>query len=244
MIGLTPQQKLDKEEFLSNFADTWYYQSIIKEYGMNLEFVKTIDEPNEYLPRTRDLKAFMLTEIFWFIDQLVTFKKRTTLFDIGAGHDIFKKILSPRVSVVTVDPYFFEADIRSTFDGDFEEKYHGKIDLAMAINSLHFRPITLFSDILDRYLAIFAAGGRGFITFNISRFIEHTPADQLVSLFGTDNIFVKDAYLAFDYLEQEISVFETRHRDRIDVILVETNRNPKSFNEPMDGNIKIIFDVK
>lgn len=244
MMGLTDQQKLGKAEFLSNFNNSWYHLSIVEKYGNHIVFVPTVADAKKLLPRTRELTAFMFTDIFWYIDILLDGEGPHKVYDIGCGHDIFKKILKPKADVIGLDPNFSDPDVKGKFEGTFEQSHQNQIQRAMSINALHFRPIIEFTDILTRYSQLIIPQGRALITFNIIRFLEHTDKSKLFQLFGTDVIHSDNSSKAFDYIENEIATFKTRHRESIDVILVDINRSRQTFDEHMDGNIKLIFDKK
>ena len=228
MIQLTEQQQEDKKNFLSSFNDSWYFEKLKK---FNHEgYTKTL---KTFVPRdTFDLYD---KEIYYYLDFIFQ-KNPEIIYDIGCGNNFFKKLFEEKVKIIGINPDFNgftneNADLKISFE-DFTKIYINKIKFAFAINSLHFINPLLFKKRLLHFISIFSTGGRGFITFNIQRLHEKR---KLYHCENPNDVAV--------YIEKILNNLEKELHNKIKFILLENTSSKSNYDDPINGNIRIIFDI-
>lgn len=167
-----------------DFEPTWYADETKRPMDRAYSYTQSYRQDHtlrENLIISKENRLFNFT-IFYYIEKIMEHHPITVL-DIGCGHNYFQKIYS---NIVGLSPEEFdvEADIRVPFDNNFSSNNVEKYSSAMAICSLHFVPITKFSERLLSLSRVIKPGGRGLITFNICQMIARTSEKTLDKLFA------------------------------------------------------------
>ena len=115
--------------------------------------------------------------LFFYILKLLE-KNPKVLADIGCGTNFFKKFIP---EIHGMDPVNHpNVDQIDYFDENFSIGHTNKFDCAMTINSLHFISLKDISKQLKSFSNIIKPGGRGFVTLNTKRMIEHTDQKDTI----------------------------------------------------------------
>jgi hypothetical protein len=232
---------------------------IYKAFGpVNLDFLPWFSEdfaerpnhrPYSYIPDYRtelDIRENYLVSptnrlfnisIFYYIKFLLQLNP-DKIMDIGCSTNIFKKVypkiygISDNSKHLIADDVHPGADEIIAFDHEFSKKYENQFQCAMAINSVHFVPITYFEQQVINFLNTIKPGGRGFLTFNIIKSIEKTSDIKLIELFQTT--FPSQKQIAF-YIDQKI-------RNMPFNFLVIENLIEQVKNDPINGTVRLVIE--
>lgn len=182
--------------------------------------------------RGRRVVTLATLHIFYYLNFLLD-KNPTQIIDIGCGENLFKKWLAP-IEVIGMDvdqikrgwpeQYPFFADIEMFFDEQWVADNQNKYESVFAISSLHYIDIRLVSKRIKEFVSILKSGGRGLITFNTQRLLEHTDLEF-------DTIELLEQYI-FDQID-------TAKDPTFEYIVIDVDVS--SPNIP-DGDIKLVID--
>lgn len=126
--------------------------------------------------------------------------------------------------ITGIDPENVNADITDYFDHVYAEGHRDAFDAAFSICALHFiAPKELKQQFYD-FAKTIKPGGVGFVSLNAARFIERNQYKVVETITEIDNI-VRNINLDLIVVDQCYD-----HPD-----------NPNWFNNPIDGNIRIVF---
>ena len=171
------------------------------------------------LPREIDLLAHNKFDLYsLYIVDYIRSNNTGRIYDIGCGSNMFKFFFD---DVIGIDKYRPEADIFATFDESYAMKNKSKFENAIAINSIHFIPISKFKQQLEDFANCIMKGGYGYATFNINQLISRETQSNI-----PDNLV--------SYLNLEIS------STKLNIVNLEMH-NMIDGNDGLDGNIRILF---
>lgn len=176
-------------------------------------------------PRHRAVTGQVPCASFYYTEFLVEIKPNI-IHDIGCGMNFFKNILPNVIGIDGVG----NPDIRDLFDKDFVAGHENQFDAVMSIDSLHFIPLSQFSDRVLDFAKVISPGGRGYIAMNAARLTEATNPLELEMLFGSTH---HDPLVIAQYIDAEIS------RLPLEFLVVE-NVITELFDDYMDGNIRLV----
>ena len=228
MANLFLLNPYNPEEFKSQFPRSPLYlralefakqQSgqILKAHQEN--FCVTFDfdlQPRNYMTARLRQNGVTLS-IFYYLEHLLA-NKPAQVADIGCGENLFKIVIP---GLHGVDPFFSEADESAEFTPTWAAEHENHFDAAMAINSLHFRPLEEFETVICDFAKIIKPGGRGFVTFNLTRLIEESQ-----------NRFTFDQ--AIEYCNQVIQNLNFKY-----IIVDQDYRYPSCR---VNGNLRLVFE--
>lgn len=180
-------------------------------------------------PRTLNSVSIYSCVVYYYISQLDTIG---TVADVGCGDNLLKGIVP---NIYGIDPYGSFCDETDEFDsnGNFTKKHYQEFDSAIAINSIHYVSLVDLVNQVYRFADIIKPGGRGFVTLNVARLVENTGEEDLLKLFGTIN---PDQTQLSVFIDQVISNISLN-------FLVIENLVTECYDEWMDGNIRLVFEV-
>ena len=101
-----------------------------------------------------------------------------------------------------------------------------------SINAIHFISLVDFEKRILEFINIVKPGGRGFVTFNLTRMLELTSKEELEQLFSTQLIKIP---LIVEYIRSAIRNISIK-------FLVVDLYIDKEINEIMNGNIRLVFE--
>jgi len=178
--------------------------------------------PIEYhhAPRTpRETLLTLHVAPFFYILKLLE-KSPKVLADIGCGINFFKNFIP---EIVGIDPTEHpDVDEVAFFNDAYSNAHTNSFDCAMAINSIHFISLNDISNQLRSFSNIIKPGGRGFITLNAKRMIEHTED------------FVLDNQLS-SHIKQQVD-------QALPNVLAYDDYIQTELDEAMNGNIRVVFE--
>ena len=181
-------------------------------------------------PRQTALTSKFFVSSLYYLEFLLE-KNPKVIVDIGCGENLFKKLI-PNIHGIDPTPNNHLADEFDFFDAEFSQGHTDTYESAFSINALHFISLKDFEKRILEFYNIVAPGGRGFITFNVTRMVERTSAQDLQTLFSS-NSPTRDQLT--QYVEPILNNLS------INFLLVEVLINDTS-NDAANGNIRLIFD--
>lgn len=224
----------DKDQWCKKYLNDKFYDNLQKYTEHIIQYKKSFIPTINFtsyevkksnldctLPREIDLLAYNRFDLYsLYIVDYIRSNNKGRIYDIGCGSNMFKFFFD---NIIGIDKYRQEADIFATFDEKFSVKNKNKFENAIAINSIHFIPISKFKQQLKDFANCIMKGGYGYATFNIN---------QLVSREQESNI-PKDIEF---YVNQEIS------DTGLDIVSLMMH-NLVGGDDGLDGNIRILFKV-
>lgn len=195
-----------------------------------------ISQKHILTPRQHTSTSIFSLVPFYYL-QFILDNNPNVIYDIGCGWNIFKRYIPIIIGLEVPDKspnYLKYADIHDEllFEfSDYVEKYYGKYENAIAINSLHFCPISKIRQRIIDFSNLIQRGGMGFITFNIKRMLECEDLftnTEKVNLFNFSELETWIRHELND-LPFEIKVFEF------------LPLNDRTIDEWLNGNLRIVF---
>lgn len=167
---------------------------------------------------------------FYYLDFLLE-KTPTSIIDVGCGANIFKRIIPciHGIDPILDNPY---ADEVGSFDSEFSQRHKDEYESVFSINAIHFISLVDFEKRILEFINIVKPGGRGFVTFNLTRMLELTSKEELEQLFSTQVITIP---LIVEYIRSAIRNISIK-------FLVVDLYIDKEINEIMNGNIRLVFE--
>jgi SAM-dependent methyltransferase len=157
--------------FKNFFVTTELYSQIQKDFDLitwdvdTSSFSITGMTPRQY----RGMKIFSAVP-FYYINQIGLDSK---IYDIGCGWNIYKKYL-PDITGISAEPSeskYFYADEHGIFDDTYVENNLQKFDNVISMNSLHFIPLTEFTNRIHQLKKVTRPGGKIFVMMNVCQMI-------------------------------------------------------------------------
>jgi len=151
------------------------------------------------------------------------------IVDIGCGVNFFKPFFKNLHGIGAEDPlnttgrHSFYGDEHGVVDDKFYQNHYGLFHSMFSINALHFQPLENLRNLCLNFCSMLKVGGRGFLTLNSARLVEHSV--YLKHLDGQ----LLDQWIRnqFDDFPHKILVFD------VDLFRKDAW---------MDGNIRIVFE--
>lgn len=221
-------------DFLPWFSADAACRPNYRPYSYISEFVTNLDIRENYL--ISPLNRLFNISIFYYIEFLKELNPER-IVDIGCSTNILKKVcsniygISDNTEHANLNANHPGADKIEPFNHAFIKKYENQFQCAMAINSLHFIPISEFEQRVLDFVNVIKPGGRGFITFSILRSIECSSSDELIKLFQTNSPTQQQIA---SYVDQKI-------RNMPFNFLVIENLVECVKDDPINGNIRLVF---
>ena len=200
----------DQDQYRLEFFNNNIYTEAIKRdkwlSNVTLQFdawfsFKTLFRPkmdNDFnTPRLINLhlnSSFSIAALY-YLDFLLE-KNPQVVVDIGCGANIFKRLI-PCIHGIDPTPNNPYADEFGLFDKEFSQAHKDQYESVFSICSLHFTSLSNFGKKLLEFINIIKPGGRGFITFNLARMLEHTRYNDFQKLFDTQT---PDPQMLTDYV--------------------------------------------
>ena len=172
--------------------------------------------------------------ICFYLDFLIE-KNPQVIVDIGCGANIFKRII-PCIHGIDPTPNNPYADEFGAFDSEFSQAHKDEYESVFAINSVHFVSLVDFEKRLLEFINIVKPGGRGVITFNVTRMLEYTSFTQRQELFNTHLI---DPQMLTDYVNNKINRIKQNTTTKFLVVDLFIN---EELDEIMNGNVRLVFE--
>jgi len=216
------------EEFVYN---TKLDHAIHTKYGnyvaLNFDRVYQWSDYRPGTPRLRAVTGIIPCASFYYLKFLLDICP-LQIVDIGCGMNFFKNVIPGIHGIDGVGNFADETDF---FDSNFAKSRQEFYPAAISIDALHFVSIENFHTRVIEFSNIIATGGRGYISMNASRLLNHTSDDQKQQLFGT----IKPQWIQIEeYIDQEIKKLP------LDLLVVDNfiHNHPDEF---VDGNIRLVF---
>lgn len=185
-------------------------------------------------PRQKYLTKHIPCAAFYYLNFLLEINPNS-IIDVGCGMNFFKEVIP---NIVGVDPDLDKhkhlADfIHLPFAEAYSVAHHHMFEAAFAINSIHFIPITEFSQQILFFKNMIKPGGRGYLGMNACRMLEFTPSWSLMELFDTEKPTNDQVER---YIDEQIRSLD------IDFIVVDTFVGLR-LDEAVDGNVRLVFNA-
>ena len=227
----------DEQNFKDQFVKTEIYNRICHDF-VEISWTKHCDQFRQITPRQflgdSTVNLFSVTP-FYYLQYLLE-KKPDRVYDIGCGWNIFKKYISNIIGIAGEDPTsrYYYGDMQGIVDETYVSTHQNCFESAFSINALHFVPLKILRQQVIDFVSMLSPGGRGFLTFNLSRMIEKSSDEFLLETFETLRPTRQqyDQYVReqLNHLPCEIIVFDVGIIDCI--------------NDVMEGNIRLVFEKR
>lgn len=232
-------QKIVEEKYLDKIQakfGTSAFLTYDKIFALNINDLEDWDKyyksrgaiPN---PRCMISMKFYSCTLYYYIDAMLGVNPKTVI-DIGCGENMFKDIVP---GLIGCDPNGTFADFTESFgySGEFSADHKHEYDAAMSICSIHFISLKEFRDQIMRFANVIKPGGRGLLVMNGIRMVERTSDEDLIELFGTTE---PTPLMVEEYIDGELKKMSLN-------FLIVDNIVSQKYDEWMDGNIRLVFDV-
>ena len=171
----------DKTKWTESFLNDEFYQKLDDYASYILTYKKSLKteigfSPEEDIkvtsnvsPREINLilyKVFYL-DFLYMVDYIRT-QNNKTIYDIGCGSNMIKFFFD---EIIGIDPHHPAADIIDKFNKSFVMRNKNKFPNAVAIDSIHFIPLTRFREQLLDFASCIMKNGYGYARFNINHLL-------------------------------------------------------------------------
>ena len=182
------------------------------------------EDPDWTTPRWGEINRVVRTTPFYYIEKVMT-PGAEIVNDLGCGCNVFKRYYP---NIIGMDNCRF-ADVQGYVDDKFIAENQNKCEAIIAINSLHFRPLTEFKKSVLDIISILKPGGRAYLAYNAVRFYhESIDKGEIEKLFNKNGIILfENFYDLYPDMNEEEKVESFK---RINPIVVAYNRD-KSLNK-------------
>ena len=168
---------------------------------------------------------------FFYLEKLLE-KNPGSIYDLGCGWNIFKKYIPNIIGVSPTHNDDNYADIHDIVDDTYIQGHQNFFESVFSINSLHFVPLSSLEKVIKDFVSMVAPGGRGFLALNLARMIERSSIDLLETCVGSDltstgyDRYIRDVLTKID----------------INYLIVDVDLSTAGMDEPIDGNIRLVFE--
>jgi hypothetical protein len=228
----------NEAEFQESFSKTVIYKKLAED-GDYISWKKNYQDYEssiEYTPRwIVSSRVFSLASFYYL--NFITQRANETIYDIGCGHNWFKKYLTDS-DIIGIDhrpdsKRLFFGDREEVFDGNWLKNNSNRFNYAYSINALHFVPISTMKERVLDFINTIKVGGAGYITLNADCLLHAESVDKLVELFGRGD---PSPDVVEKYVRENLSDLKNYVNELLCVDIDLTH-----LNEWMDGNIRIAF---
>jgi len=227
--------------FRNSFQHSVIYQALSKDFK-HLLWNKSLKNINNVTSRQQFGETLFFLSVFYYLEKL-TEKNTDKIYDLGCGWNIFKKYIPNIIGMdLPPDPKRAADDTNFIKMGNFADEYgfvnteyiatHQEyFESVFSINALHFRSLVDLESIVVDFISMIKPNGRGFLAFNMKRFIERTSPNEMMDLFSTltPSISQYDKY-----------VRETLSNIPCQYLIVDIDLTV--LDDWMDGNIRLVFE--
>jgi hypothetical protein len=224
-----------KFQFYKRLSEDFDHLSWTKNFVVsNVQLSSTIRE--EVGNKVRILKETWFSMVpFYYLNCLLE-KQPEKIYDLGAGWNVFKRYIPNIIAVSPTTHLDNFSDINDYVDIKFIKKHQNAFESVYSINALHFEPLENLEEIITNFVSMVKPSGRGFLALNLQRMVERTKQP-----------FSKEIQECFDNAESIPDGYDQYVRKVLNKIkginfLVVDIDFSKSLSDPMDGNIRIVFE--
>jgi hypothetical protein len=228
----------DETQWRFDFANHFpqlvaHYDHVIYNYK-EMSLLRAAWHNNPYEKSRTFLESFKICDaVPWYYLQFVLSTNPKLVIDLGCAINSFKPHI-PGLVGVDNDPNS-NFDVFDTFDLEFVQGHRQFCDALIAINSIHFAPIDQLRQRLQWCADLVRTGGRGFVTFNIETWLQHTSQDRVEELFGR----WPDMDTVLAYVDREIEQSWLKLLVK-DWPIMDVSNN-SSIRDDLNGNIRLVF---
>jgi hypothetical protein len=217
----------DKEKFFQNFATSDISLKVKKDFdklSWDKNFKYEINTPRQ-LVGDKNLETVFSMAPFYYINRLLE-TNPSRIYDLGCGWNIFKKYIPNIIGVGAENPTskFYHADVHDLVDDDYINNHQNYFESFFSINALHFHPIDDLKKVVLNFISMSRKHGRGFLALNFQRMFERAKNKKFL-----------DKNFDFDfYIRNELYCIN------VDYLIFDVDLSVK--DDPMDGNIRLVFE--
>jgi hypothetical protein len=181
------------------------------------------------------IRAFSMIP-FYYLEKLLE-KNPANIYDLGCGWNIFKKYIPNIIGVSPTHDCDNHADIHDLVDDMYIQAHQNFFESVFSINALHFVPLSDLEKVIKDFVSMIKPGGRGFLALNLARMIDRSSVDFLKTHVGPT--LTCDDYNR--YIRNVLTKIDINYLI-VDVDLAIGDWSGFTFNEPVDGNIRLVFE--
>jgi hypothetical protein len=229
----------NEDTFRESFSKTEIYKKLLEDADY-ISWKKNYQEYEstiEFTPRWIVSSRIFSLASFYYLNFITQRANNDTIYDIGCGHNWFKKYLTDS-NIIGMDQKpnskrLLFADREEVFDDDWLKNRSNQFNYAFSINALHFFPISKIKERVVDFINVVKPGGVGYLTLNADCLIHAESADKLVELFGKTD---PSSDVVEKYVRENLSDLKNHVTEFLCVDIDLTH-----LNEWMDGNIRLLF---
>lgn len=233
LLSLNPYNKQTCQDVTLTFWDkitTKYSEYILPNYD-KVYTGNVIQKKN--LPEKTHREFYLTKNIpccnFYYLSYVLLTDPKF-IIDVGCGMNFFKDILP---GIHGIDPIDQRADEIAFFNKEFVDKNLGKYDAVISINAIHFVSIRRFSEVLILISKLAKPERRIFVSMGSKPFIDNTPENDLLDLFGNTK---PDKVQIASFIDNEIRNLNFN-------LLVVDNLILDTYpGTSLDGDIRLVFE--
>jgi hypothetical protein len=171
---------------------------------------------------------------FYYLDYLAL-EREDFVLDLGCGVNPFKKFVT-NLQGLDADKNA-NYDILDHFDADYVQGHKGIWSKIIAINSIHFAPITQVAYQLNLLAELLENNGRAFVATNLETWLMHTEPQIIKNIFGDYPNF-RDIV---EYFDQQVK--QTGLKLLVYDWPILDSSYETSIRDDYNGNIRLVFQL-
>jgi hypothetical protein len=231
----------NEEKFKNEFENTDLCRQIKKDFD-RISWYKNhnAEEDSRLYTSRQQLGQSLFSLVPFYYLQKLTEKNPSTIYDLGCGWNIFKKYIPNVIGLdnsggrIPKTPGInFFADVDEVITYKYIAKHQNYFESAFSINSFHYQSLSKLESTITKFVSMIKPNGRGFMALNLMTIIKFTSSEELLELFSTD------APTNIDYENYIRSVLS-----KIDCQYLIVDVDLTNMNEPLNGNIRIVFEKR
>jgi SAM-dependent methyltransferase len=228
----------DPVQFKKEFESTDICRNVSEDFDnlwWDQQFIKSFDSITPRQMASGTNAGFSMTP-FYYLRSLLE-KNPNSIYDLGCGANLFKKYIP---KIIGVDKSYSHTrpalakpdwpgwrvypDIEELVDKEYVRNHQIFFESVFSINSLHFRPLTDLRLVYEEFISMVAPGGRGFLSINIQRMIDHESISR-----PSVHLIDYESYVRsqLDNLPCKYLIFDVN----LDIL-----------DNWLDGNVRLVFE--
>lgn len=236
----------DEISFRDQFIHTDMYKQIEKDADQVVWekfFTHWLTSPSkEITPRCKASSSIVSLTSFYYLQFLLE-KNPNQIVDLGCGDNWFKKYIPCIWGIDGLRPSspHYRADQHITINDYWIKQNKNRFDYMMSINALHFRPLETLRETTLNVMSMLRRG-RGYIAFNIMRFVEKSEIGLFSDLLN--NYSNRPTHEVTEWAERVPRLEEYIRQELYGLpfnILV-FDLDLTYLEEGLDGNLRIVFE--
>jgi hypothetical protein len=235
----------NQESFRESFTKTELYKKIEADHDYIIWekfYTHWVTSPSkEMTPRHKSVTRAAPVGSFYYLQYLLDTNPRQ-IVDLGCGDNWFKKYIPNIWGIDGLNPGspHYKADQHTIINDSWIQYNASKFDCLMSINALHFKPLEKIRETTVNAMKLLRRG-RGFLAFNVARFLEKSETglfSELVNSYNRPTNSVESWKPILPKLEEYIRT----ELYNLPASILVFDLDLTYLEDGMDGNLRIVFE--